>query len=282
MNLASELLSSNSQDIRERFNDKLRSLTEGEIPHAANAISELFGILNSGRVPDVPTEAKNTNPGAKSKCTWAEGGNHGIPPRRGSMNIALIKSMHHGSFLDMEYYVRKQRTGTDPFAPIYLSGTIFRGVRSKLDSRRSVCPTHSALIDFLQWHRHSTLSLERKNRKLMTTAIMKKSRPPGSRKLEATIRRERVVFRATISFQVPWPRESELSHTTRSCFNYSSWKSLFLYLCFDEITVRLLTSQKAFLGEALARLSLSGALSCSPKSVYHLAELVGYTCRHRA
>ena len=135
VNMASELLSSNSQDIRGRFDNKLQSFVEGEIPHAANAISALFGLLASYRISGIPPEINDTNVEAGLKCTWAEGGNHDIPPHRKSMNIALIQSMHHGSFLDMEYRARKQRVGTDQFASIYLSSTIFHGVRSKLDSR---------------------------------------------------------------------------------------------------------------------------------------------------
>jgi hypothetical protein len=136
-NLASALLSSKSQDIQERFNKKLRSFSNGEIPHAANAISALFGTLALCPASEVPPKIDNPNPKGNSKCTWAQGGNREIPPQRKSMNIALIRSMHHGSFLDMEYRVRNERVGPDQFAPIYLSSTVFLAVRSKLDVRRS-------------------------------------------------------------------------------------------------------------------------------------------------
>ena len=140
-NLASELLSSSSQDVEKQLDKKLRSFTNGEIPHAANAVSALFGIIARYNGPVIPPEANKPNRQSKSKCTWAKGGNHDIAPHRKLMNIALIKSMHCGSFLDMEHRVRKQRIGTDQFASIYLSSTIFHGVRSKLDScrQRSSC-----------------------------------------------------------------------------------------------------------------------------------------------
>jgi hypothetical protein len=134
-NLASELLSSNSQDIQGRFDQKLQSFVNGEIPHAANATSTVFGIL--ARTPKSPSETDNSNLQAEPKCTWAEGGNRDTPPYQKSMNIALIKSMHHGSLLDMEYCVRKQRTGTDRFTLVYLSSSVFHGLRSKLDARGS-------------------------------------------------------------------------------------------------------------------------------------------------
>ena len=140
-NLASELLSSNSQDFQERFDKKLRSFADGEIPHAADAVSTLFDILARYPTHKSTLENEKANLQTESKCTWAEGRNDSdIPPHRKSMNIALIKSMHHGSFLDMRYRVRKQRIGTDQFAIIYLSSSVFRGAMSKLDARRSHFP----------------------------------------------------------------------------------------------------------------------------------------------
>ena len=141
-NLASQLLSSNSQDVQERFNQKLLSFATGELPHAANAVSTLFGVLAQYHASENPPETGNTGPQAELKCTWAEGGNQDIPPHRKSMNIALIKSMHCGSFLDMEYRVRTQRIGTDQFASVYLSISVFHDVRSELGARGSPssCP----------------------------------------------------------------------------------------------------------------------------------------------
>ena len=144
-NLASALLAPDSQDTRERFDKKLRSFADGEIPHAADALSALFGILARYHPPDTPG-IDNGNPKAKSTCTWAAGGNHNIPPHRKSMNIALIRSMHHGSFLDVGYRVRKTRIGADQFTPIYLSSSIFQDVRPKLDARKlRPFHTHPAL-----------------------------------------------------------------------------------------------------------------------------------------
>ena len=136
-NLASELVLSDSQDVQERLNKKLRPFVDGKMPHAADAISTLFDIL-SRPFSEAPAETNETNPLDKPKCTWAGGDNESVPgPRRKSMNIALIKSMHCGSFFDMEYRVRKRRTGTDQFASVYLSSTTLRGARSKLEARRS-------------------------------------------------------------------------------------------------------------------------------------------------
>jgi len=141
--LAFALLSPNSQDIEGRLNEKLRSFVDGEIPHAADAFSALLGILAHYRASDMPSGINNANPRAESGCTWAAGGNYNIPPHRKSMNIALIRSMHHGSFFDVEYRVRKRRFGANQFTPIYLSSSIFRDVRPKLDARMShPVPTH--------------------------------------------------------------------------------------------------------------------------------------------
>ena len=143
-NLVSKLLSSdsNSQDVQERLDKKLRSFANREILHAANAVSALFGILAHYPTSDIPPKTKDTNPQAGPKCTWAGGDNQDIPPHQKSMNIALIKSMHHGLFLDLVYRVRKRRSGSDQFASIHLSSTIFHSVRSKLDARKSpsLCP----------------------------------------------------------------------------------------------------------------------------------------------
>ena len=136
-NLRSELLSSDSKDIQERFNKMLKSFSDGEIPHAANAISALFDIIAFDGTSEVPPETNGANPEAKSKCTWTEDSNRDIPLHRKSMNTALIKSMHCGSLLDMEYRVMKQRIGADQSVSIYFSSTIFGGVRSKLDARKS-------------------------------------------------------------------------------------------------------------------------------------------------
>jgi hypothetical protein len=151
-NLVSVLLSQDSQDIQERLNEKLQSFTNGQIPHAAHAFSTLLGILAHYRASDQPPDVGSPNLQAKSKCTWVVGGNCKISPHQRSMNTALIRSMHHGSFLDMEYRVRKRRAGADQFAPLYISSTILlsRGIRSKLDARKSLpTPIPSALTDLL-------------------------------------------------------------------------------------------------------------------------------------
>jgi len=143
-NLALALLAQNSQDTQERLDKKLRSFADGEIPHAADAFSALFGILASYRPSDAPPGTEDANPRAELKCTWVAGGNCNIPPHRKSMNIALIRSMHHGSFLDVAYRVRKRRVGADQFTSIYLSSSIFQDIRPKLDARWSH-PFHANL-----------------------------------------------------------------------------------------------------------------------------------------
>ena len=151
-NLASVLLSQDSQDVQERLNEKLQSFTNGQIPHAAHAFSTLLGILARYRASDQPPDVDSPNLQAKLTCTWVVGGSCKISPHRRFMNTALIRSMHHGSFLDMEYRVRKRRAGADQFAPIYISSTILlsRGIGSKLDARKSLpTPTPSALTDLL-------------------------------------------------------------------------------------------------------------------------------------
>ena len=146
-NLASALLSQNPEDIQERLNKKLRSFADGEIPHAADAFSAVFGILARYRASDTPPDVDLCWGSAFSKCTWVAGGDHEIPHYRKSVNIALIRSMHHGSFLDMEYRVRKKRAGDDRFAPIYLSSSVFHEVKFEIDARRShPIPNRSVLI----------------------------------------------------------------------------------------------------------------------------------------
>jgi len=56
---------------------------------------------------------------------------------------------------------------------------------------------------------------------------------------------------------------------------FSTWKSLSLYLCFNEITFGPLRSQEASLKSPSVRRSTREALSCSPKSTHHLAQLLG-------
>jgi len=136
-NLALALLSPDSQDIQERLNKKLRSFADGEIPHAADAVSTLFGILARCRASDAPPGASHASPRAESKCTWVVDANPDISPHRKSMNIALIRSMHCGSFLDVEYRVREERVGVGRLTPIYFSSFILRDIRSKLDARGS-------------------------------------------------------------------------------------------------------------------------------------------------
>ena len=136
-NLASALLSSNPQEVRERLNEKLRSFANGDIPHAANAVSTLFGVLARYSASEPSSETDNPKIQTTSKCTWAAGGNRESPPHRKSMNTALLKSMHRGSFFDMEYCVRKKQIGANKYCSIYLSSTAFHGDRSKLDARTS-------------------------------------------------------------------------------------------------------------------------------------------------
>ena len=61
----------------------------------------------------------------------------------------------------------------------------------------------------------------------------------------------------------------------RPSLTHSSWKSLFLYLCFNEITFGPLRSQEVSLNFSPTRKGADVALYCSPKSLYHLAQLVG-------
>ena len=56
-----------------------------------------------------------------------------------------------------------------------------------------------------------------------------------------------------------------------------SWKSLFIYLCFNEVTFGPLKSQGASSSSSLGTKSTGGTLACSPKSLYHLAQTVGYS-----
>ena len=147
-NLASVLLSPDPQEVQRQLNKKIESFADGEIPHAADAFSALFGILAGHRASDTPSDIDKASVQTESKCTWVVGGNSKTPPHRKSMNIALIKSIHHGSFLDMEYRVRKKLVGADQFAPIYLSSCVFRNIGSKFDARKSrPTPIRSALID---------------------------------------------------------------------------------------------------------------------------------------
>ena len=144
-NLASVLLSSNSEEVQGQLDEKLRTFTRGDIPHAAKAISTLFGILARCCPSEVPPETDVPGRRAKSKCSWAESGDHDIPPYQKSMNTALIRSMCHGTFLDMEYVVRKKRVGDDKFVSIYLSSIIFRSVGPKLDACRSQLPLFACI-----------------------------------------------------------------------------------------------------------------------------------------
>ena len=147
-NLASVLLSPDPQEFQRQLNKRIESFADGEIPHAADAFSALFGILANHRASDTPSDIGKANTETESRCTWVSGDNSKTPPHRKSMNIALIKSIHHGSFLDMQYRVRKKLVGANQFAPLYLSSRIFRDIRSKFDTRKSrPTPIRSALTD---------------------------------------------------------------------------------------------------------------------------------------
>ena len=179
-NLALALLAQNSQDTRERLDKKLRSFADGEIPHAADAFSVLFGILARYNPSDTHPGIENANPRAESKCTWAVGGNCNTLPHRKSMNIALIRSMHQGSFFDVGYRVRKRRVGADKFTPIYLCSSIFRDIRPKLDARRSCyILIRPALTSPSQWFKPTPIS-GRRGMEWIQTAIMKRSLQPAA------------------------------------------------------------------------------------------------------
>ena len=210
-NLASVLLSSESQEIQGQLDKKLRSFASGEIPHAADAFSALFGILARHRASDVtPKDIDNANIQTDSKCTWVVGGNLKAPPHRKSMNIALIKSIRHGSFLDMEYRVRKKQVGANQFTPIYLSSCIFHDIRSKFGARKlRPTPIRPALINPLQWYMATTTILGREGTKWIVTAIAKRISLLVPRRDELMIRCKRVTFRTIISCLAPSRREFE-------------------------------------------------------------------------
>ena len=217
-NLASALLSPNSQDIRERLNKKLRSFANGEIPHAADALSTLFGILARHRVSDTPPGINNANPRAELKCTWAAGSISNIPPHRKSMNIALIRSMQRGTFLDMVYLVRKKQVGVDQFVPIHLCSSIFRDIISGLDASRSnLAPIHPALIISLQWYKPTTLMLRMEGTKWTLTVITKRSPRPAPRSRKLRIQCMGGTFRAKNSFLALSLRECEEPRTGECC-----------------------------------------------------------------
>ncbi|KAF9779445.1 hypothetical protein BJ322DRAFT_1087489 [Thelephora terrestris] len=114
----------------------------------------------------------------------------------------------------------------------------------------------------------------------MTTVTTKRSPPQELQKLESAVVRKKVTVHASVSFLVLSRREWSLLRGVWSASSHSSWKSLFLYLCFNEITFGPLKSQ----GIPLSSLSVGKgkdtveALSCSPKSLYHLSQLVGCIC----
>ena len=217
-NLASALLSPNSQDIRERLNKKLRSFADGEIPHAADALSALFGILYRCRISNKSPGINNENPRTESKCTWAAGGNRNIPLHRKSMNIALIRSMQRGTLLDMVYRVRKNQVGVDQFVPIHLSSSIFRDIRSELDAcRLYLTPIRPALTNPLQWYKPTTLVMGMEGTKWIPTVIVKRSPRPAPRSCKLGIRCRRITFRAKGSCLALSRRECELPRTGKRC-----------------------------------------------------------------
>ena len=279
-NLASALLSQNPEGIRERLNKKLRSFADGEIPHAADAFSALFGILARYRAPDTPPDVDNPSPGAESECTWVLGANANIPPHKKSMNIALIRSIHYGSFLDVEYRVREKRVGVYRLAPIHLSSFILRDIRSKLDARGSrLIPTRSVLTRALQWFKRTPI-MGRERMKWILTAIAKRNLQPAPRTCKLVVQRRRVTFRAINSCRAQSRRECEQPRVGKRSVligNFTSWKSLFIYLCFNEVTFSPLKSQGASSSSSIGTKSTGGTLACSPKSLYHLAQLVGYS-----
>ena len=114
----------------------------------------------------------------------------------------------------------------------------------------------------------------------MTTATTKRSPSRDPLKLEPTVLRQRVALSASILFPALSQREFRWLHVVWSGLSYSSWKSLFLYLCFNEVTFGPLRSQRASSSSLTPGKGegASEALSCSPKSLYHLARLVGCMC----
>ncbi|KAF9779436.1 hypothetical protein BJ322DRAFT_1087472 [Thelephora terrestris] len=241
-NLASALLSSSAKDIQERLNEKLRSFAHGEIPHAANAVSALFGVLARYDASGSPPESSNSNTRTELRCTWATGRRQ-IPTRQTSMNTALIRSMHHGSLLDMEYRVRKRQTGVNQFSTIYLSSVFFHSVRSKLDALVHVSNDGVGEGE-LEVDEDSDYEEE-------PVPGLTGTEPSGSAQ----------------GSNVP-------------CLDllpgaFKTWKSLFLYLCFDQITFGPLRSQMTSSSTlSPGEEGASEALSCSPKSLYHLAQLL--------
>lgn len=143
-------------------------------------------------------------------------------------------------FFDMEYGVRKKQIGVDRFASIYFSSSIIQDVSSKID------PTV-----------RTSVSIEGEG----------EQEGDDDSDLEEG--------------WIPEPSEARANGSTGAkdgipCPNLlpgalTTWRSLFLYLCFNEITFRPLRSQES----SSVPKGGDNVLACSPKSVYRLAQLLG-------
>ena len=121
--LARVLLSSDSDPTLGKLKAKIKSYTNGQLPHAEHVLPVFYEIRENDRSV---TEA--LPPKAASSGQQVTGGHWD------QLKEALTNSLTSGTFLDSQFYVTESRssTGLPKIRPIYFCSTVGGGFPSKL------------------------------------------------------------------------------------------------------------------------------------------------------
>ena len=127
--LARVLLSSNSSPTSQSLKEKIKSYTNGKLPHTKHVISALYNLMESDEsIEETPL------PAVASPNHDAVGGNWT------GLKKALTSSLTSGTFLDTQFYAMESRspTGLTRVRPIYFCSTVGGDFTPKLLTGKSL------------------------------------------------------------------------------------------------------------------------------------------------
>ena len=114
--------SKSAKNLCEKIDEKVDSYANGDLDHAVDAITLLWKLSKGDRRPSPPVAANSVSqpPLTINPSTYRQGQSTPNPANRGPVEIALIKSIREGIFLDRKYWARNSKTAW-ALRPLYIS-----------------------------------------------------------------------------------------------------------------------------------------------------------------
>ncbi|KAF9779144.1 hypothetical protein BJ322DRAFT_1088746 [Thelephora terrestris] len=166
-----------------------------------------------------------------------------ISPSQWAVKMALIDSVRNGIFFDRKYWARHSKAG-DLLKPVYLSSRVMGDKAQRMKELVKYVKGRNLLISDLEG--------------------------------EANVESDCEEDLPEVEGEVPKEEYEERARAVLTKGSFSAWRSLFFYLCTDEISFAPLKSQGIdFRSKYICDKTVADAPPpCSPKSIYVLASLL--------